>query len=200
LRGHPQCARADFIFAAPRARGPVSLQKSFWAMVAVLRPRLAAVATALALMLLAPRLAPSSAPSSAAATTTRATQERAAAAGANKSFVLGGPDGNHFLQDGKRFRFAAGSMHYWRNKPSEWKPKLQLMREMGLNAVLTPTNWGWHEPEEGQWDFSGDKDLVQFVRTALEVGLLVVLRLGSYAVSLHGAHLPHTELLCVQHR
>ena len=90
---------------------------------------------------------------------------------------------NNFLKDGQRFRFAAGSMHYWRNKPSEWKAKLQLMKDMGLNAVLTPTNWAWHEPAEQQWEFSGEKDLVKFVRTAEEVGLLVVLRLGSYATA-----------------
>ena len=100
-----------------------------------------------------------------------------------KAFTLGGPDRNNFLKDGQRFRFAAGSMHYWRNKPSEWKPKLQLMKDMGLNAVLTPTNWAWHEPAEQQWEFSGEKDLVKFVRTAEEVGLLVVLRLGSYATA-----------------
>ena len=100
-----------------------------------------------------------------------------------KTFVLGGQGSNEFRLDGQRFRFAAGSMHYWRNKPSEWQPKLQLMRDMGLNAVLTPTNWAWHEPAEGTWDFSGDKDFVKFVRTAGEVGLLVVLRLGSYATA-----------------
>lgn len=100
-----------------------------------------------------------------------------------KGFVLGGAGNNEFRKDGQRFRFAAGSMHYWRNKPSEWRQKLQLMRNMGLNAVLTPTNWAWHEPEEGNWEFSGDKDFVRFVRTASDVGLLVVLRLGSYATA-----------------
>lgn len=100
-----------------------------------------------------------------------------------KSFGLGGQGNNEFRLNGERFRFAAGSMHYWRNKPSEWRQKLQLMHDLGLNAVLTPTNWAWHEPEEGEWDFSGDKDVVKFVRTAADVGLLVVLRLGSYATA-----------------
>ena len=100
-----------------------------------------------------------------------------------RTFGLGGPNNNSFVKDGQPFRFMAGSMHYWRNKPSEWKPKLQLMRDLGLNAVLTPTNWGWHEPQEGQWDFAGGKDLVNFVQTAHEVGLLVLLRLGSYATA-----------------
>ena len=105
------------------------------------------------------------------------------AGGGGGSFGLGGAGNNSFVKDGAPFRFMAGSMHYWRNKPSEWRPKLQLMRDMGLNAVLTPTNWGWHEPQEGVWDFGGQKDLVKFVHTAHKVGLLVLLRLGSYATA-----------------
>ena len=86
---------------------------------------------------------------------------------------------NTFMKDGETFTFVAGSMHYWRNKPSEWAAKLSMMREMGMNAVLTPTSWAWHEPVEGVWDFAGDKDLVGFVKAANDAGLLVILRLGS---------------------
>ena len=100
-----------------------------------------------------------------------------------KSFRLAGPELNAFELDGAPFRFMAGSMHYWRNRRSEWKPKLQLMRDLGLNAVLTPTNWALHEPEEGRWEFGGQSDVTAFVRTAAEVGLLVVMRLGSYATA-----------------
>ena len=100
-----------------------------------------------------------------------------------KSFGLAGPDLNAFELDGAPFRFMAGSMHYWRNRRSEWKPKLQLMRDLGLNAVLTPTNWALHEPEEGRWEIGGERDVAAFVRTAAEVGLLVVMRLGSYATA-----------------
>ena len=83
-------------------------------------------------------------------------------------------EGNSFYRDGRPFRFIGGSMHYWRNKPEEWRPKLQSMRALGLNAVLTPTDWAWHQPVEGRFDFSGDRDLVRFVQTAAEVGLVVV--------------------------
>jgi len=97
-----------------------------------------------------------------------------------KSLVI---SNNTFLKDGKPFRFMAGSMHYWRNKPSEWRNKLQSMKNLGLNAVLTPTAWFWHQPAEGEWDFAGDKDVVNFVKIAGEVGLLVIVRLGSYTTA-----------------
>ena len=49
--------------------------------------------------------------------------------------------------------------------------------------MLTPTNWAWHEPREGRWEFGGERDVAAFVRTAADVGLLVVMRLGSYATA-----------------
>ena len=65
---------------------------------------------------------------------------------AARSFVI---QGNSFVKEGQPFRILAGSMRYWRNKRAEWAPKMQSMRALGLNAVLTPTNWAWHEPAEG---------------------------------------------------
>ena len=72
----------------------------------------------------------------------------AAAAPPTRSFQLGGALNNSFSKDGLPFTFMAGSMHYWRSKPSEWRPKLKLMRELGLNSVLTPTIWARHEALE----------------------------------------------------
>lgn len=40
--------------------------------------------------------------------------------------------------------------------------------------------WNYHEPLPGVFRFSGDQDLVGFIKTAQEVGLLVILRPGPY--------------------
>ncbi len=40
--------------------------------------------------------------------------------------------------------------------------------------------WSSHEPEKGTYDFSGDKDLIGFLKTAQEVGLVVILRAGPF--------------------
>ena len=40
--------------------------------------------------------------------------------------------------------------------------------------------WNLHEPEPGQYQFSGQADLEGFLRTAQDAGLLVILRVGPY--------------------
>ena len=38
--------------------------------------------------------------------------------------------------------------------------------------------WNMHEAQEGQYDFSGNNDLVSFIQMAQSSGLLVIVRAG----------------------
>ena len=78
------------------------------------------------------------------------------------------------------FRYISGSLHYSRVPSYYWKDRLQKMYAAGLNAVQTYVPWNFHEPTPGLYRFDGDRDLVQFIKTAQEVGLLVILRAGPY--------------------
>jgi beta-galactosidase len=40
--------------------------------------------------------------------------------------------------------------------------------------------WNFHEPVKGEYNFSGDRDLVHFLDLANQTGLLVILRPGPY--------------------
>ena len=40
--------------------------------------------------------------------------------------------------------------------------------------------WNMHEAKEGQYDFSGDNDLVAFIEMANSAGLLVLVRAGDW--------------------
>lgn len=71
-------------------------------------------------------------------------------------------------------------MHYARVPSTYWRDRLQKMKDCGLNAVQTYVPWNFHELEHGMFDFSGDKDLAGFLKTAQNVGLLVILRAGPY--------------------
>lgn len=86
----------------------------------------------------------------------------------------------HFWRDGKPTRLLSGEMHYARIPHQYWRHRLRMLKAMGLNAVATYVFWNLHEPEPGQWDFEGDKDLAAYVRTAGEEGLMVILRPGPY--------------------
>ncbi|XP_050453889.1 beta-galactosidase isoform X2 [Cataglyphis hispanica] len=54
------------------------------------------------------------------------------------------------------------------------------MRAAGLNAISTYVEWSLHEPEPGQFNWAGDADLIEFLNTAQEEDLLVLLRPGPY--------------------
>jgi len=89
-------------------------------------------------------------------------------------------DGAQFKLDGRPFVIRSGEMHYPRIPRSAWRERLRMARAMGLNTVTTYAFWSLHEPEPGQWDFSGQNDLRAFVQAAAEEGLQVVLRPGPY--------------------
>jgi beta-galactosidase len=51
---------------------------------------------------------------------------------------------------------------------------------MGLNTLCTYVFWNLHEPQPGQFDFTGNLDLAEYIRTAQAEGLYVLLRPGPY--------------------
>lgn len=86
----------------------------------------------------------------------------------------------NFLMDGKPVKIISGEMHYPRVPRSHWQDRFQRMKSMGMNTVCTYLFWNVHEPEPGKWDFSGNRDFVEFVREAQKAGLWVIVRPGPY--------------------
>lgn len=93
--------------------------------------------------------------------------------------TVGVSDG-HFVLDGKPVQIISGEMHYPRIPRPYWRDRLLKAKAMGLNAVTLYAFWNVHEPQPGEWDFSGQYDVAEFVRTAQQVGLYVILRPGPY--------------------
>ena len=88
-------------------------------------------------------------------------------------------DGDFYV-NGKATRILSGEMHYSRIPHQYWRHRLRMMKAMGLNTVATYVFWNWHEPAPGQWDFEGDKNLAEYIKTAGEEGMMVILRPGPY--------------------
>src|SRR3954452_9261038 len=93
------------------------------------------------------------------------------------SFALGD---SAFLLDGKPFQMISGEMHYPRVPREAWRARMKMARAMGLNTIGTYVFWNLHEPQKGQYDFSGNNDIAAFVKTAQEEGLWVILRPSPY--------------------
>ncbi len=88
--------------------------------------------------------------------------------------------GGKFLLDGKPFQIISGEMHYTRIPREYWRARLRMARAMGLNTISTYVFWNLHEPKSGVYDFHGQLDVAEFLRTAQEEGLYVILRPGPY--------------------
>ncbi|KAM1108418.1 hypothetical protein PS1_005026 [Malus domestica] len=83
--------------------------------------------------------------------------------------------------DGKRRILQSGSFHYPRTTPEVWPEIIKKAKEGGIDVIETYVFWNYHEPVKGQYYFEGRFDLVKFVKTVQESGLLVHLRIGPYA-------------------
>jgi beta-galactosidase len=90
-------------------------------------------------------------------------------------------EGGKFLLDGKPFQVIAGEMHYARIPREYWRARLRMAKAMGLNTITTYVFWNFHEPRPGEYDFTGQHDVAEFVREAQSVGLYVNLRPGPYS-------------------
>jgi beta-galactosidase len=90
-------------------------------------------------------------------------------------------NGNRFELDGKPFQIISGAIHSARVPRAYWRDRLRKARAMGLNTVETYVFWNLYEPAPGQFDFSGQNDIAEFIREAQQEGLFVILRPGPYA-------------------
>jgi beta-galactosidase len=84
------------------------------------------------------------------------------------------------LLDGRPWFPVMGEFHYTRVPQPEWREELLKMKAGGVDIVATYVFWIHHEEIEGEWDWSGQRDLKKFLQTANEVGLKVVVRLGPW--------------------
>jgi len=94
-----------------------------------------------------------------------------------------GYQGEHFLLNGKPFLIISGSVHYPRVPRPYWRDRMRKMRALGLNTLCTYVFWDLHEPQPGNFDFTGNLDVAAYVRTAQEEGLWVIVRPGPYICS-----------------
>lgn len=95
----------------------------------------------------------------------------------NQSFALAD---SVFLLNGKPFQIISGELHYPRIPREAWRHRMKMAKSMGLNTIGTYIFWNLHEPKKDVFDFSGQNDIVEFVKIAKEEGLWVILRPSPY--------------------
>lgn len=105
------------------------------------------------------------------------------------SFSPGGqsPDGktlsanNRYLtRDGKPWFPVMGEFHYSRYPETQWEKEILKMKAGGIEVVSTYVFWIFHEEIEGQFDWTGQRDLRHFIELCARHDLYVWVRVGPW--------------------
>jgi beta-galactosidase len=83
--------------------------------------------------------------------------------------------------DGKPWIPVIGEMHYAREPEADWDADLARLKAAGVDVVSTYVIWIYHEEVQGQWDWSGRRDLRHFAELCRKHGLLLMVRIGPWA-------------------
>ena len=89
-------------------------------------------------------------------------------------------DSKGFLINGKRTFIVSAGIEYARIPRGLWRDRLLKLKRGGFNAVEVYTFWNYHEPREGEFDFSGDQDLNAFLKLVGELNMYSIVRVGPY--------------------
>jgi len=83
--------------------------------------------------------------------------------------------------DGKRVFIKSGAFHYFRTPGEKMaKDRFLKMKSGGYNTVDIYFNWNYHSPKQGEYDFSGIKDVRKVLKAAKDAGLFVIARPGPF--------------------
>jgi len=92
-------------------------------------------------------------------------------------------DNKSLLLNGQRIFPIMGEMHYSRVPHHFWSETLSKMKAGGVTVVSAYVIWIHHEEIEGEYDWSGDRNLKAFCECVKKSGLKFLLRIGPW---IHG--------------
>ncbi|HTY36725.1 MAG TPA: beta-galactosidase, partial [Bacteroidota bacterium] len=98
------------------------------------------------------------------------------------------PDGSilsvnsrYLVLDGKPWLPVMGEFHFSRYPQKYWEEEILKMKAGGVDIISTYIFWIHHEEIEGEFDWSGRRDLRAFVKLCAKHGMYVVARIGPWA-------------------
>jgi beta-galactosidase len=86
----------------------------------------------------------------------------------------------YLMQDGKPWLPVMGEFHFSRYPHQYWEEELLKMKAAGVQVISSYVIWIHHEEVQGQFDWTGDRDLHEFVRLCGKHDLFVVVRIGPW--------------------
>ncbi|HVT88218.1 MAG TPA: beta-galactosidase, partial [Tepidisphaeraceae bacterium] len=86
----------------------------------------------------------------------------------------------YLLKGGKPWLPVMGEIHYARYPDFMWEDAIKKMKAGGIDIVATYCFWIHHEEVQGQFDFTGRRDLHRFIELCKNNGMYVWLRIGPW--------------------
>ncbi|MBD3922326.1 beta-galactosidase [Paenibacillus sp. PR3] len=88
---------------------------------------------------------------------------------------------NYYMEQNEQPFFGiCGEFHYSRYNEKLWEDELIKMKMGGINIVCTYIFWNIHEEIEGEYDWSGRRNLRQFIELCAKHDLQVIIRIGPF--------------------
>ena len=87
---------------------------------------------------------------------------------------------DYLTRNGKPWFPVMGEFHFSRYPEKYWKESLYKIKAGGVEIVSTYVFWLHHEEVEGEYDFSGQRNLREFTETVKACGLKMFLRIGPW--------------------
>ncbi len=89
-------------------------------------------------------------------------------------------DSQSLIIGGRRATPVMGEIHYSRVPEAEWPAEVRKMKDGGVTIIATYIFWNHIEERENQFDWSGQRNLRQFLEVCKAEDMPVVLRLGPF--------------------
>jgi len=83
--------------------------------------------------------------------------------------------------DGKPWLPVMGEFHYSRYPEAQWEEEILKMKASGVQIISTYVIWIHQEEIEGQFDWSGQRDLRKFAQLCAKHGMYLVVRVGPWS-------------------
>ena len=87
----------------------------------------------------------------------------------------------YLLLNNKPWLPVVGEFHYSRMPEAQWEEEILKMKAAGVEIIATYVIWIHHEEIEGQFDWSGQRDLRRVVQLCGKHGMYVYPRIGPWA-------------------
>lgn len=101
--------------------------------------------------------------------------------GRNPSGESLGVNSRYIVRNGKPWYPIMGEFHYSRYPREYWDDSILKIKSGGVDIIATYVFWIHHEEIEGEYDWSGNRDLRHFLGLCANRGAFILLRIGPWS-------------------